>query len=75
MSNRLKIRQIGNSLGVVLPKDVLARLRVGKDDELHVVETQGGVELRAYDPDLQKQLDAGRAVAKKYRNALKELAK
>ncbi len=75
MSNRLKIRQIGNSLGVVLSKEILVRLRVGKDDELHVVETPSGVELRAYDPDLERQLEAGRAVAKRYRNALKALAK
>lgn len=71
----LKVRQIGNSLGVVLPKDVLAKLRVGEGDDLHVVETPDGLELRPYDPELERQLDAGRAVAKRYRNALRELAK
>lgn len=71
----LKIRKIGNSLGVVLPKDLLATLRVGEGDELHVVETPDGVELRVYDPEFEQQLEAGRSVAKRYRNALRELAK
>lgn len=71
----LKIRKIGNSLGVVLPKEVLARLRAGEGDDLHVVETPDGIELQAYDPELQRQLEAGRAVARQYRNALRQLAK
>lgn len=73
--NALKIRRIGNSLGVVLPKEVLARLRAGEGDELHIVETPDGIELRAYDPELERQLEAGRSIAKRYRNALRELAK
>jgi len=75
MRDRLKVRQIGNSLGVVLTKELLAKLRVEKDDELHAVETPDGVELRAYDPELERQLQAGRSIAKRYRNALRELAK
>ena len=71
----LKIRQIGNSLGLVLPKELLAKLRVGKDDELHVIETPDGLELRPCDPDLERQLEVGRAIAKRYRSALRELAK
>ena len=74
-ADTLKIRQIGNSLGVVLPKDVLAKLRVGEGDDLHIVETPDGLELRPYDPALEKQLEAGRSIAKRYRNALRELAK
>lgn len=73
--NVLKVRQIGNSFGVVLPKDVLAKLRVSEGDELHIVETPDGLELRPYDPDLGRQLEAGRSIAKRYRNALRELAK
>lgn len=71
----LKIRQIGNSLGVVLPKDVLAKLRVGEGDDLHIVETPDGLELRPYDPEFERQLESGRSIAKRYRNALRELAK
>lgn len=75
MTDRVKIRQIGNSLGIVLGKDLLVKLRVDKDDVLHVVETPTGVELRTYDPDFEKQMSVGRSVAKRYRNALRELAK
>ena len=75
MSDRLKVRQIGNSYGVLLTKELMAKLRIGKDDELHVIETPDGVELRPYDPELERQLEAGRSVAKRYRNALRELAK
>ena len=75
MTNHVKIRQIGNSLGIVLGKDLLVKLRVGKDDVLHVVETPNGIELRTYDPDFEKQMEVGRNIAKRYRNALRELAK
>jgi putative addiction module antidote len=71
----LKIRKIGNSLGVVLPKEILARLRVAEDDRLHAVETPLGIELRVYNPELERQLEAGRSVARRYRSALRELAK
>lgn len=71
----LKVRKIGNSLGVVLPKDVLAKLKVGEGDELSVSETQNGVTLQRHDGDLQEQIDAARRAMKRYRNALRELAK
>lgn len=74
-ADTLKIRRIGNSLGVVLPKEVLARLRAAEGDDLYVVETPDGLELRPYDPELERQLEAGRSIAKRYRNALRELAK
>ena len=75
MGEQVKIRAIGNSLGIVLSKELLARLRAEKDDVLHVVETPTGIELRVYDPEFEKQLNAGRDIAKRYRNALRELAK
>jgi putative addiction module antidote len=71
----LKVRRIGNSLGVVLPKEVLAKLRVGEGDLLSVSETPGGVTLRAFDDRIQEQIEAGRRAMKRYRNALRELAK
>ena len=71
----LKIRKIGNSLGIVLPKETLAQLRVGEGDELHVIETPDGIELRAYDPEIERQLDIARKIARRYRNTLRELAK
>jgi putative addiction module antidote len=71
----LKVRRIGNSLGVVLPKEVLAKLRVGEGDHLTVAETPGGVALFPYNDRLQEQIEAGRRAMKRYRNALRELAK
>lgn len=71
----LKLRRIGNSLGVVLPKAVLAKLRVGEGDELSVSETLDGVALSPFNDRLQEQIDAGRRAMKRYRNALRELAK
>jgi putative addiction module antidote len=71
----LKVRKIGNSLGVVLPKEVLAKLRVGEGDELSVSETPNGVALQLHDAELQEQIEAARRAMKRYRNALRELAK
>ena len=71
----LKVRKIGNSLGVVLPKDVLAKLRVSEGDELSVSETPEGVMLKRNDAELQEQIEAARRAMKRYRNALRELAK
>lgn len=71
----LKVTQIGNSLGVILPKEVAARLKVEKGDELAYVDTPGGIELTSYDPDFEEKMEAARRVAKRYRNALRELAK
>ena len=73
--SKLKIAQVGNSLGVILPKHVIARLKVAKGDEISCTETANGVELTSYDPDFEKKLEAARRVTRRYRNALKELAK
>lgn len=71
----LKITTIGNSSGVVLPKDVLAKLKVEKGDTLYLTETPRGFEISAYDPDFAATMEAARGVMRKYRNALRELAK
>lgn len=71
----LKVRRIGNSLGVVLPKELLAKLNVGEGDMLGVSDTPDGVALSAYDDELNRQMEAGRRAMKRYRNALRELAK
>lgn len=72
---RLKVTRIGNSLGVILPREVAARLKVVKGDELSFTETPDGIELSSYDPDFQEKLKVARRVTRRYRNALKELAK
>ncbi|HKU99940.1 MAG TPA: AbrB/MazE/SpoVT family DNA-binding domain-containing protein [Vineibacter sp.] len=72
---KVKVTTVGNSVGVVLPKEVLARLRVAKGDTLCVTETANGVELSPYDTDFEADMTAARKVMRRYRNALRELAK
>ena len=72
---KLKITTIGSSAGVILPKEVLTRLKVEKGDHLALTETKDGYELSPYDPEFEKAMDAGREVMRQYRNALRELAK
>jgi putative addiction module antidote len=71
----LKLTSIGNSVGLILPKEVLARLGVGKGDTLFAVETDGGLRLTTSDPDFEKQMEVARQVMKKRRTVLRALAK
>jgi putative addiction module antidote len=73
--NSLKITQIGNSLGVVLPKEMLARLNVTKGDELFMSRTPHGVVLTTTDPEFEHQMTLAREIMRDYRDALAELAK
>jgi len=76
MGVALKITQIGNSVGVILPKDVLAALNVGKGDTLIFTEAPGGgFRITPSDPSFEAQMKAARKIMKKRRNALRELAK
>jgi putative addiction module antidote len=70
----LKVRKIGNSLGVVLPKDVLAKLRVGEGDELTVSDAPGGVALKAADEDTAELMKLADEIMRKRRRVLKALA-
>ena len=73
---QLKIRQIGNSLGVVLPKEVLSRLNVKDGDSLFVVETpDGSMRITPYDPSFDEQMRIASEGMANYRNTLRELAK
>ena len=74
MTNRLKITTVGGSVGVVLPKDILGRLRVEKGDLLYVVETPNGIELTPYDPEFAEQLEVAKRVMRENRNLLRKLA-
>ncbi len=71
----LKLTQIGNSVGVILPKEVLARLKVEKGDTLYVTETPDGVALTALDPSFEEQLAVGREFMRDYRDTFRALAK
>lgn len=71
----LKLSQIGNSVGTVLPKEVLNRLKVGKGDTLFLTESEGGYRITPYNPDFESQMETARGVMKKRRNVLRQLAK
>ena len=71
----LKMSQVGNSLGVIFPKDLLAKMKVGKGDSLYVTETATGVHLSTYDPELELKMTEARRIMKKRREVLRELAK
>jgi putative addiction module antidote len=72
---KVKITAIGNSMGIVLPKEALTKLRADKGDVLYLVDTPEGLTLTPYQQDFSAQLDAAEKVMKKYRDALHELAK
>ena len=71
----LKLTQIGNSVGLILPKEVLARLKLGKGDTVFVTDAANGVLLTPYNPDLDEQLEAGREFMREYRDTFHQLAK
>jgi putative addiction module antidote len=71
----LKLTQIGNSVGVILPKEILARLKLEKGDMVFVTDTPGGVTITPYDEAFDAQLTAARRIMKQRRNVLRELAK
>jgi putative addiction module antidote len=74
MATTLKITTVGNSVGVVLPREVLERLHVEKGDSLYIVETPNGIELTPYDPEFAEQLEAAKRVMREDRDALRKLA-
>ena len=71
----LKLTQIGNSVGVILPKEVLARLKVEKGDRVFLTEAAEGVLLTPYDPALEAQLELGREFMREFRDTFHQLAK
>jgi putative addiction module antidote len=71
----LKLTQIGNSVGVILPKEVLARLKLEKGDTVFLTEAADGVHLTPYSPEFEQQMTAARRIMKKRRDVLRELAK
>ncbi len=74
MATTTKVIAIGNSAGIILPKEMLARLKVEKGDTLYLSETPHGAYLTAYDEQFMRKLEATDRVARKYRDALKKLA-
>ena len=71
----VKVTTVGNSVGIVLPKEILAELNVQKGDSLYITKTPNGIELTPYDKEFAEQMSAGRKVMRKHRDVLRELAK
>ena len=71
----VKITAIGNSQGIILPRDVLTRMKVEKGDTLFLVETPDGYRITPHDPEFESQMEAARKIMKGRRKALRELAR
>lgn len=72
----LKLTQIGNSVGVVLPKEALAKLGVEKGDVIYLTEASGGaMQITPYDPEVARQIALGEEIMDDYRDTFRALAK
>lgn len=71
----LKLTQIGNSVGVILPKEILAKLKLEKGDTVFVTDAVNGVTLTPYDPAMDEQLKLGREFMREFRDTFHQLAK
>lgn len=71
----LKLTAVGTSTGLVIPKEMLTGMRLEKGDRLFATRTPGGYLLTPYDPEVERQIEAGRMVMKEYRETLRALAK
>jgi putative addiction module antidote len=72
---KLKLRPVGTSTGIIVPKEMLVRMRVKEDDTLFAVETPDGYLLTPFDPEVEKQLKLGREFIARYRDTFRALAK
>ena len=72
---KLKVTTIGSSAGIVLPKEVLARLKVSKGDSLFLTESPEGFRITPYDPEFEEQMSMARKFLRGRRDVLRELAK
>ena len=73
--NTLKLIPVGNSTGIILPKELLIKLRVEKGDTLFAVETPNGIEISPYDPNVAQQMDVAESIMRDNRDVLRKLAK
>jgi len=74
MTRKVKLTPIGNSTGVILPKEILDRLSVSRGDELCIVETADGITLTPYDPELAQQMEVAERIMREDRDLLRKLA-
>jgi putative addiction module antidote len=71
----LKLTSVGTSTGMVIPKEMLADLKLEKGDRVFATKTPGGYLLTPYDPEVEQQIEAGREIMKEYRETFRALAK
>ena len=71
----LKITKVGNSAGLLLPREALAKLRVEQGDTVYLTETPDGFRITPYDPEFERQMTMARKLMRKHRRALRELAR
>jgi putative addiction module antidote len=74
MTSTLKVTTVGNSTGIILSKELLAKLRVEKGDQLYVTETANGIELSAYRPDFAAKMEIAKTIMRENRDVLRRLA-
>lgn len=72
---KVKITAIGNSMGVLLPKEALNKMKASKGDSLYLVEGPDGYTLTPYQEDFESQIQTAEGIMKQYRNTLRELSK
>jgi putative addiction module antidote len=75
MTKATTIRSIGNSAGTTIPKAMLERYRIGEGDRVHLVETEDGILITPFDPTFAEAMQIYEEGSRKYRNAMRELAK
>lgn len=75
MSATVRVRKVGNSLGILLTKDVIEVLGVAEGDQLFAVRTPDGIRLTPYDPDFATAIESTRDYMRRHRDAMHELAK
>ena len=74
MAYKVKVTTVGNSTGIVLPKELLMKLKIEKGDTLYVTETPGGVQLTPYQEEFARTMEVAQDIMRRYRDTLRQLA-
>jgi len=72
---KVKVTAVGNSMGILLPKEALSKMKASKGDTLYLVECPDGYTITPYQQDFEAQIEATESIMKRYKNTLRELAK
>ena len=74
MARTVKVTTVGNSVGIILPKEILARMNLKKGDTLYLTETPDGVQLTPYRADFDETMQVAQGIMRRYRDTLRKLA-